>query len=375
MPDIRVKRILLIFGTRPEAIKMAPLVMEFARHKDLFETRVCVTAQHRQMLDQVLDFFQINPDYDLNIMKTDQEPADVAASVLTALRPVFNDFKPDYVMVQGDTTSAVAAALAAFYEGIPVCHVEAGLRTHTNKLPFPEEMNRQLISRMADWNFAPTDTSKENLTRENIPETTILVSGNTVVDALLWTLKRAESEAGEEVSGIRYQVSGKPFILVTGHRRENLGEGIDHICEVLAELARTSEYDIVYPVHLNPKVHDPVYARLQGIDGIHLIPPVSYPAFVWLMKECLFILTDSGGIQEEAPALGKQVLVMREATERPEALESGMVKLIGTDPRRIISECRSLIGEPDTTFAQSAGSNPFGNGDAARRIVNFMMEL
>lgn len=369
------KRILLVFGTRPEAIKMAPLVMEFDRHKDRFETRVCVTAQHRTMLDQVLNFFQIRPDYDLDLMKPDQDTADLAASVLIALKPVLIDFRPDYVFVQGDTTTAAAAALAAFYRGIGVCHVEAGLRTWNKQSPYPEEINRQMISRIAEYHFAPTRSSKENLIRENIPEDSVIITGNTVVDALLWTVNRAESEAGEEISGISSLVSGKPFILVTGHRRENLGEGIDHICEALAELARTGEYDIVYPVHLNPGVHNPVYAQLQGIEKIHLIPPVSYPAFVWLMKECRFILTDSGGIQEEAPGLGKQVLVMREVTERPEALETGLVKLVGTDPVRIVAECRILMDKLPLLQSSAKGHNPFGNGDAALKIVNFMLDI
>ena len=373
MPDIRLKRILLVFGTRPEAIKMAPLVMELARHQDLFETRVCVTAQHRVMLDQVLDFFNIRPDYDLDLMKPAQDHSELAASVLTSIGPVFDDFNPDFVLVQGDTTTAVASALAAFYRGIRVCHVEAGLRTWNMRAPYPEEMNRQVISRIARYNFAPTEKSKENLLQEGIDEATIQVTGNTVVDALKWTLERVDTDAGEEILDIGYRISDKPFILVTGHRRENLGEGIDHICEALTELAATSGYAIVYPVHLNPEVHDPIYARLNNIPGIHLIPPVSYPAFVWLMKECRFILTDSGGIQEEAPALGKNVLVMRDVTERPEALETGLVSLVGTDPKVIVEMCRRLIS--GGTLLQGATSSPYGDGSAALKIVNYLKSL
>jgi len=373
MPDSRVKRIFLVFGTRPEAIKMAPLVMELDRQRDRFETRICVTAQHRMMLDQVLNFFKIRPDYDLDLMKPSQDHSELAASVLQKMGPVFDDFNPDLLLVQGDTTTAVATALAAFYRGIGVGHVEAGLRTWNMQAPFPEEMNRQVISRIAKYHFAPTEKSKENLLREGTDEAMILVTGNTVVDALKWTLERVDTDAGEEILDIGYRISGKPFILVTGHRRENLGEGIDHLCEALAELAATTGYAIVYPVHLNPEVHDPVYSRLRGIDEIHLIPPVSYPAFVWLMKECRFILTDSGGIQEEATVLGKQVLVMREATERPEALETGLVKLVGTDPEEIVKMCKQVISSGIHT--RGPVCNPFGDGSAALRIVKYLQDL
>lgn len=373
MPDPGIKRILLVFGTRPEAIKMAPLVMELGKHPDRFETRVCVTAQHRAMLDQVIGFFNIRPDYDLDLMKPSQDHGELAASVLTGIGPVFDDFNPDLVLVQGDTTTAVAAALAAFYRGIGVGHVEAGLRTWNMQAPFPEEMNRQVISRIARYHFAPTEKSKENLLREGTDEANILVTGNTVVDALKWTLDKASTFAKEEILDIGYRKSGKPFILVTGHRRENLGEGIDHLCEALAELAAGTDYAIVYPVHLNPEVHDPVYSRLQGIEGIHLIPPVSYPAFVWLMKECSFILTDSGGIQEEATVLGKQVLVMREFTERPEALETGLARLVGTDPERIVKMCSELVS--DGILKQGSACNPFGDGSAALQIVKYLQDL
>jgi len=368
------KRILLVFGTRPEAIKMAPLVMEFAANTDLFETRICVTAQHRSMLDQVLDFFGIVPDYDLNLMKPNQDHSVLTEEVLTHIQPVFNDFKPDYLLVQGDTSTAKVAALAAFYHHISVCHVEAGLRTWNIMAPFPEELNRQAITRMSAYHFAPTECSKENLLKEGIPEKTILVTGNTVVDALLWTLNRAESASGSEISELKELIGQKPFILVTGHRRENLGHGIDNICRSLTEIAQTTGHSIIYPVHLNPEVHNPVYAQLKDIEGIHLISPVSYPAFVWLMQKSHFILTDSGGIQEEAPALGKPVLVMREVTERPEALETGLVKLVGTDPEKIVRECRNLIS---TGTTQNAGqiTYPFGQGDAAKKIVNFMKTL
>jgi len=373
MPDPRVKRLLLVFGTRPEAIKMAPLVMELTRYRDLFETRVCVTAQHRAMLDQVMDFFDIKPGYDLDLMRPSQDHSELAASVLSKIGPVFDDFNPDLVLIQGDTTTALASALAAFYRGIRVGHVEAGLRTWNMRAPFPEEMNRQVISRITRYHFAPTEKSKENLLREGIDEDAIVVTGNTVVDALKWTLDKATTSAKEEILDVGFRISGKPFILVTGHRRENLGEGIDHICEALTELAKTTGHAIIYPVHLNPEVHDPVYARLQGIDGIHLIPPVSYPAFVWLMQECSFILTDSGGIQEEAPALGKMVLVMRDVTERPEALETGLVRLVGTEPSVIVEECKKLITTSKGLPSESC--SPFGDGSAALRIVNYLKGL
>jgi len=371
-----MKKNLIIFGTRPEAIKMAPLVKEFQKDKT-FETKVCVTAQHREMLDQVLDFFDIIPDYDLNLMKPNQNLYTLTADIITELKTVLEDFKPDYVYVHGDTTTTMSASLAAFYSGAQICHVEAGLRTHNKRSPFPEEINRQVTGRIADYHFAPTEASKDNLLRENIEESTILVTGNTVIDALFDSSKRVKDLDNAEINTLKQLVDpSKKLILVTGHRRENHGQGFINICEALKEIAvNNQDVQIIYPVHLNPNVKKPVYEILSDIGNIHLIDPLAYPAFVWLMNESYLIITDSGGVQEEAPSLGKPVLVMRDTTERPEAVDAGTVILVGTDKDRIISEASSLLHDRARYNEMSALHNPYGDGKACKRIVNFIKDL
>lgn len=366
-------KLLLVFGTRPEAIKMAPLIREFQKHPELFETKVCVTAQHRAMLDQVLLFFKIQPDFDLNLMTPGQDLHGLTALVLTSMKPVLEEFRPDYVFVQGDTTTTAATAIASFYLGIPVCHVEAGLRTYNKQAPFPEEVNRQITSLIATYHFAPTVAAKTNLLKENINESSILVTGNTVVDALLWTASRVENAGLPEIRELgKLTETKKKIILVTGHRRENFGPGFGNICKALKEIAQTGEVKIIYPVHLNPTVQSMVHDRLSGIPDIHLIDPLSYPAFVWLMKRSYLILSDSGGIQEEAPSLGKPVLLMRDATERAEAIDAGTALLVGTDPQKIVESCKQLIHDPALYQRMSGTVNPFGDGKASEKIVQFM---
>ena len=362
---------LIVFGTRPEAIKMAPLVHEFAKNTQSFETRVCVTAQHREMLDQVLNFFEITPDYDLNLMRPNQNLYSLTADIITEMKPILEEFKPDYVYVHGDTTTSTAVALSAFYAGAKICHVEAGLRTFDKNSPFPEEMNRQLTGRMADYHFAPTETSKQNLLQENIPAESILVTGNTVIDALLQSKDRVEAIEDKEISALKSIVkTDKRVVLVTGHRRENHGEGFINICEALKTIAEQNpDVQIIYPVHLNPNVKGPVYEILSGIENIQLIAPLAYPAFVWLMKHAYLIITDSGGVQEEAPSLGKPVLVMRDTTERPEAVEAGTVILVGTNKNEIVTQCSNLLNNPQAYAQMSALHNPYGDGEACRRIV------
>ncbi|MDO4782334.1 MAG: UDP-N-acetylglucosamine 2-epimerase (non-hydrolyzing) [Capnocytophaga felis] len=368
-----MKKILLIFGTRPEAIKMAPLVKAFQKD-DAFETKVCVTAQHRQMLDQVLDFFAIVPDYDLDLMKPNQNLYTLTADIITGLKSVLEDFQPHYVFVHGDTTTTMAAAIASFYAGAKVCHIEAGLRTFDKYAPFPEEVNRQVTGRIADYHFAPTPTSKQNLLAENVPSETILVTGNTVIDALLESVDRVEQIEDKEIEQLKTIVNtSKKLILVTGHRRENHGAGFIDICEALKEIALNNlDVQIVYPVHLNPNVQKPVYEILSQVSNIHLINPLSYPAFVWLMKYSYLIITDSGGVQEEAPSLGKPVLVMRNTTERPEAVEAGTVILVGTNKKRIVEECELLLNDSGKYAQMSALHNPYGDGKACERIVQFL---
>ena len=365
---------LIIFGTRPEAIKMAPLVRAFQKNKDQFDTRVCVTAQHREMLDQVLAFFEITPDYDLDLMKPNQNLYTLTSDILLGLKPILEEFQPDYVYVHGDTTTTMASSIAAFYAGAKVCHVEAGLRTDNKWSPFPEEMNRQVTGRVADFHFAPTDQAKQNLLNENIPESTILVTGNTVIDALLESTSRVEKMDNPEIENLKSIIDPtKKIILVTGHRRENHGQGFIAICEALKEIAQTNtEAQIIYPVHLNPKVQQPVYELLGELKNIHLIAPLSYPAFVWLMNKSYLIITDSGGIQEEAPSLGKPVLVMRETTERPEALAAGTVILVGSDKEKIILECNRLLQDKEKYNQMSALHNPYGEGKASDTILDFM---
>ena len=373
------KKNLIIFGTRPEAIKMAPLVKEFLKNKREFETKVCITAQHREMLDQVLSFFEIIPDYDLDLMKPNQNLYSLTADIITNLKPILEDFKPDFVYVHGDTTTTMAASIAAFYSGAKVCHVEAGLRTFNKRSPFPEEVNRSIAGSIADYHFAPTTTSKQNLLNENISESDILVTGNTVIDALDFSSSKVTSEiySDYEVNNLKSIVDkSKRLILVTGHRRENHGQGFINICSALKEIAKdNSDVQIIYPVHLNPNVQKPVYELLAGIENVQLISPLSYPAFVWLMNKSYLIITDSGGVQEEAPSLGKPVLVMRDTTERPEAVDAGTVFLVGTDKEKIVKETNNLLNNEDAYLKMSKLHNPYGDGTACREIVNFISKF
>lgn len=366
---------LIIFGTRPEAIKMAPLVKEFQNHAD-FETKVCVTAQHREMLDQVLNFFDIQPDFDLDLMKPNQNLYTLTADIITELKPVLDEFQPDFVYVHGDTSTSTIAGLAAFYAGAKVCHVEAGLRTHNKWSPFPEEMNRQLTGRLADYHFAPTQQSYDNLIKENISAENIVITGNTVIDALLESSEKVQNIENAEIDDLKTIVdTTKKLILVTGHRRENHGQGFINICEALKEIATIhSDVQIIYPVHLNPNVQKPVHEILSGIGNIKLINPLAYPAFVWLMTQSYMIITDSGGVQEEAPSLGKPVLVMRDTTERPEAVEAGTVILVGTDKATIVSEARSLLTNKERYQEMSGLHNPYGDGNACKRIADFIKD-
>jgi len=375
-----MKKILLVFGTRPEAIKMAPLV-KFFQADNYFETKVCVTAQHREMLDQVLDIFEITPEYDLNIMKQGQDLYDVTSSVLLGLRDVLVDFSPDIVLVHGDTTTTLSASLAAFYQKIAIGHVEAGLRTGNIYSPWPEEANRQLTSQIATYHFAPTQTSAENLYNENITKDKILITGNTVIDALFLALEKinTDDKLKEKVNTQiqkHYKLQKhKKIILITGHRRENFGQGFINICEALKKLAiNNKDIDIVYPVHLNPNVQKPVNEILNDVDNVYLIPPLEYEAFIYLMNMSHFIITDSGGVQEEAPSLGKPVLVMRDTTERPEALEAGTVKLVGTNVKKIINEAQKLLDNEEIYIKMSQAHNPYGNGTACEKILNFLKE-
>jgi UDP-N-acetylglucosamine 2-epimerase (non-hydrolysing) len=368
---------LIIFGTRPEAIKMAPLVKEFVKHNEVFETRVCVTAQHREMLDQVLSFFEIMPDYDLDLMKPNQNLYSLTSDIILGLKPVLEEFNPDYVYVHGDTTTTMAASIASFYSGAKVCHVEAGLRTNNKYSPFPEEMNRQVTGRIADYHFAPTQQSKQNLLVENVLDDSILITGNTVIDALLESTEKVDSIENPEIEKLKLIVDkSKRLILVTGHRRENHGQGFINICEALKEIAVShADVQIIYPVHLNPNVKGPVYEILSGIDTVQLIEPLAYPAFVWLMNQSYLIITDSGGVQEEAPSLGKPVLVMRDTTERPEAVDAGTVILVGTDKDKIVKECSDLLTSTVRYEKMSALHNPYGDGNACKRIVEHIISL
>ena len=373
------KKNLIVFGTRPEAIKMAPLVKEFAKYDDIFETRVCITAQHREMLDQVLEFFEITPDYDLDLMKPNQNLYSLTADIFTNLKPVLEDFQPDFVYVHGDTTTTMASAIAGFYSGAKVCHVEAGLRTHNKRSPFPEEVNRSVAGRVCDFHFAPTEISKQNLLDENIKQEDILVTGNTVIDALGFSVKKVNSAdfIDIEIKSLEGMLRpNKRIILVTGHRRENHGQGFIDICSALKQLATENEdVHIIYPVHLNPNVKRPVYDLLSGIGNVSLIAPLSYPAFVWLMEKSYLIITDSGGVQEEAPSLGKPVLVMRDTTERPEAVDAGTVKLVGTNTTQIINEATKLLNNIEQYQHMSMLHNPYGDGESCARIVEFIKNI
>ncbi|MEL1226502.1 MAG: UDP-N-acetylglucosamine 2-epimerase (non-hydrolyzing) [Candidatus Neomarinimicrobiota bacterium] len=367
------KKILLIFGTRPEAIKMAPLVKEFQKYPKKFDTKVCVTAQHREMLDQVLDFFEIKPDYDLDLMKPGQNLYGLTANIIESLKPILEEFKPDIVFVHGDTTTTMAGSIASFYSGAKVCHVEAGLRTNNKLSPFPEEVNRQITGRICDYHFAPTETSKKNLLKENISEDSILVTGNTVIDALIKSVEKVNENPSQLIQGLSKQIGKKEVILVTGHRRENHGEGFERICKALKRIAvDKTECLIIYPVHLNPKVQEPVNRILSGFVNVKLIDPLAYQDFVWLMNRSKIIITDSGGVQEEAPSLGKPVLVMRDTTERPEAVQAGTVLLVGTDEELIVSKVLDLLNNPKKLEKFSKLYNPYGDGLASKRIVDFI---
>ncbi|RAZ45689.1 UDP-N-acetylglucosamine 2-epimerase (non-hydrolyzing) [Campylobacter hyointestinalis subsp. lawsonii] len=373
-----MKKVLLAFGTRPEAIKMAPLVKEFQKQEEII-TKVCVTAQHRQMLDQVLDIFGIDPDFDLNVMKEGQDLYDITTNVLLGMREIFREFKPDIMLVHGDTSTTFSASLAAFYSKIKIGHVEAGLRTHNIYSPWPEEANRQLTGVLANYHFAPTVNSKDNLIRENKNSDSIIITGNTVIDALFLALHEIQNNqylkskilnAINEVYAIN---QSRKFILVTGHRRENFGNGFINICEALKTIALNNpDIDIVYPVHLNPNVQKPVNEILANIKNIYLVKPLEYEKFVYLMSKSYFIITDSGGIQEEAPSLGKPVLVTRDTTERPEALEAGTVKLVGSEKKLIIEEAQKLINDSMEYEKMSMSHNPYGDGSACKKIVEFI---
>lgn len=379
-----MKTIMLVFGTRPEAIKMAPLVKAFQSEPIMFRTVVCVTGQHREMLDQVLNLFEITPEHDLDIMKQGQDLYDVTVRVLTGMRDVLKEVKPDVVLVHGDTTTSTAAALAAFYQQIPVGHVEAGLRTYDIYSPWPEEINRQITGRIASYHFAPTLLSRDHLLKEHVAESKIIVTGNTVIDALYMVvgkikqnnelsreLQQALKEAGYDIE----RLSGeKKLVLITGHRRENFGEGFIHICQAIKTLAeKYPEVDFVYPMHLNPHVRQPIHEIFEGADlnNMFFIEPLEYLSFVYLMEKCHIVLTDSGGIQEEAPGLGKPVLVMRDTTERPEAVEAGTVKLVGTDEEEIVEEVSRLLEDPEHYNRVSQAVNPYGDGKACERIITF----
>lgn len=378
---------MLVFGTRPEAIKMAPLVKEFQKHPDKFKTIVCVTGQHRQMLDQVLSLFEISPDYDLDIMKQGQDLYDVTARVLTGMRDILKEAQPDVVLVHGDTSTSTAAALAAFYQLIPVGHVEAGLRTHNIYSPWPEEMNRQITGRIATYNFAPTALSESNLLKEGVCADSILVTGNTVIDALHQVVSKIKNDGSLNIELSKvllnsgYDVNrlndGKKLVLITGHRRENFGDGFIQMCTAIKDLSnKYTEVDFVYPMHLNPNVRKPIHEvfgdDLSVLENMFFIEPLEYLSFVYLMEKSTIVLTDSGGIQEEAPGLGKPVLVMRDTTERPEALEAGTVKLVGTDYDKIVGEVSALLDDADMYRKMSMAVNPYGDGLACGRIVEFL---
>lgn len=368
-------KVLTVFGTRPEAIKMCPLVGRL-RADPAFDAKLCVTGQHREMLDQVLELFALTPDFDLNIMKPGQDLTDVTTSVLTGMRHVLGEWRPDILLVHGDTSTSMAASLAAHYERIPVGHVEAGLRTGNLYAPWPEEANRRITSVMAQWHFAPTTAARDNLLKENIPPGSIAVTGNTVIDALLQVRSRIQQDANLQAQLERqfdFLQPGRRLILVTGHRRENFGDGFERICDALLRIsAEHKDVDVLYPVHLNPNVRGPVLTRLGDASNIYLIEPQAYLPFVYLMDRATLILTDSGGVQEEAPSLGKPVLVMREITERPEALAAGTVRLVGTDAQQICAEAGRLLTDPRAYEEMSFAHNPYGDGQACERIARVL---
>lgn len=379
---MKSKKILLIFGTRPEAIKMAPLYHELKKEANELQVFACVTAQHREMLDQVLNLFKITPDIDLNLMKSGQDLSILTSSILLKLKEVFDEIKPDLILVHGDTTTSMSAALAAFYAGIKVGHVEAGLRTHNMLSPFPEEFNRVVTSKIASIHFSPTETAKKNLVKEGIAKDVVYVTGNTVIDALKWTSEQLEfelerklrvvKELSEEVS---FEIEKKNFILITGHRRENYGDGFVNITNAIYELAnKYKKMMFVYPVHLNPKARVSAYEKLQNIENIFLINPLEYESFIYLLKNCFLVLTDSGGIQEEAPSFGKPVLLMRDSTERPEAVDAGTVSIIGSNQDRIVNAVSELIDNNEAYKKMSLSINPYGSGKSSQKIVRLIKE-
>lgn len=369
------KKILLCFGTRPEAIKMCSLVHELKK-ENTFDVKVCVTAQHREMLDQVLQFFEISPDYDLNIMKPNQSLNELSSRIFIAIDDVLVNYTPDIVLVHGDTTTSSITAWAAFHRGIKVAHVEAGLRTFDKFSPFPEEINRQITGKIADYHFAPTELSKENLLAEKVADNSILITGNTVIDSLFWTVKKLDTNfVNPKIEELKTKLDfSKKVILVTAHRRENFGSGFDSICEALARIARHDEVEILFPVHLNPNVQEPVNRILSNYKNIHLVAPLDYPSFVWAMKNAYLIISDSGGVQEEAPSLGKPVLVLRNTTERPEAVAAQTVKLVGTDFETITTAALDLLENEEHYQAMAKAHNPYGDGLANERISKFLKE-
>ncbi len=379
-------KVMTIFGTRPEAVKLAPVIKEIEKYPNDFKSIICVTAQHRQMLDQVLELFEIKTDYDLNVMKPNQSLFELTSNVLLNLKPILEKENPDIIIVQGDTTTVFAASLAAFYLKIKVGHVEAGLRTFNKYSPFPEEINRRITTSIADYHFAPTTTSKDNLLKENIPKKDIFVTGNTVIDALFLTNDKLKKDSENDTFSKKVKVvsdlikkinqeNNKKIILVTGHRRENFGQGFDNICEAVKEIAKNTDVEIIYPVHLNPNVKEPVNRIIGDISNIHLIEPLDYEPFVYLMSKSYIILTDSCGVQEEAPSLGKPVLVMRDTTERPEAVTAGTVKLVGTNKDLLIEETNKLLNDDESYKKMSMSHNPYGDGLASKRIIDFLKSL
>jgi UDP-N-acetylglucosamine 2-epimerase (non-hydrolysing) len=377
------KKIMLVFGTRPEAIKMAPLYHALMARQEDFETLVCITAQHRQLLDQMLRVFEITPHIDLNVMKSSQDLVDITASVLTGMRGVFKSFVPNMALVHGDTTTTLATAMAGFYCGVPVGHVEAGLRTYDLHAPFPEEFNRQVVTKLARWHFAPTTLSRRNLLQEKVPESDIVVTGNTVIDTLLWSLARIDENIDRRQSIVdflsnllAFSWQSTRFVLITGHRRENFGNGFLQICEALKALAaRYPDVHFVYPVHLNQNVQRPVRSILTGLFNVHLIEPLDYEPFIYLLKYSYLVLTDSGGIQEEAPCLGKPVLVMRDVTERPEAVDAGTVRLVGSSMEKIIANVSDLLENKESYRSMARAHNPYGDGKACERIIDVLRAI
>ena len=367
-----MKKVLITFGTRPEAIKMAPIYNKF-KNCNSFETKVCVTAQHREMLDQVLSFFKIKPDYDLDLMKKNQDIYNLTSEIILHFKNIMIEYDPDYVFIHGDTTTTMACGIVAYYSKSTICHIEAGLRSFNKYSPFPEEINRSVVTKLADYHFAPTEEAKTNLLNENISEETILVTGNTVIDSLLYSISKVDCN-NNEIQMLNKKIDGKKhIILVTGHRRENFGKGFENICKAIKHIATMPNIQVIYPVHLNPNVKEYVYNSLSEINNILLIEPLTYEAFIWLMNKSKLILTDSGGVQEEAPSLGKPVLVMRDNTERPEAIKAGTVKLVGTNYEKIINEVRLLLDNSILYNQMSNKNNPYGNGTAANKILDFML--